>query len=128
MRPRHVWIGVLLVVVIVGGLRLLDHVQADAQEQQLTEQQQRNAAVSTQDVRASGAHGLCGHAAVPIDAQATQSLATLTAYRASVDATVAAACQISARATNTRSHDDSRGRPAASWLQTEAKPHGQNVE
>jgi hypothetical protein len=54
------------------------------------------AAASTQDVYARATRmAYAATQQVPIDAEATQSLATLAAYRASVDATVAAG-QISA--------------------------------
>ena len=109
MRPRRVWAGVLLVVVIVGGLWLVDRLQADAQQRYEAEQYQRGltmmtattAAASTRDVYAQATRMAdAATQQAPIDAQATQSLATLAAYRASLDATVAAG-QDSARATNT---------------------------
>jgi DNA integrity scanning protein DisA with diadenylate cyclase activity len=100
---------VLLVVVIVGGLWLVDRVQTDAQQRQQAKQYQQNlaamtattVAVATQDVYAQAT--FVAYAATqqaPIDAQATQSLATLAAYRASLDATVSAG-QVNAQATNT---------------------------
>ena len=109
MRPRGIWAGVLVVVVIVGGLWLLNRIQVDAQQRYEAEQYQRGlammtattAAVATQDVYAQATFVVyAATQQAPIDAQATQSLQTLTAYRASLDATVAAG-QVSAQATNT---------------------------
>lgn len=105
---RMAWAGLLVALAIVAGLWLIARAQSDAQQRQAQEQQQNAAvmtattvAVSTQIVNVQATRMAdAATQQVPIDAQATESVATLTAYRASLDATVAAG-QISAQATNT---------------------------
>jgi hypothetical protein len=108
-RARIAWVGLVLAVLIVGGLWLVDRMQADAEQRRLAQQHEDAMVFETAAAVTSIAIGGTNTARQQADdaalqatigAQATQSVATLTAYRAYLDATVTAG-QVSARATNT---------------------------